>query len=109
LKLVRAHVDTASAEAYAFAFETEALFERGMSAQLDFPLRAQHPMPRETGGVMAEKSRHLARASGETGSPCHGSVSGDFALGNPRDRSTDAQFRGYDSALHRVFRDSHFS
>jgi hypothetical protein len=45
------HVDAAPAECYAFAFQTEALFDSRIATQLNFSSCAKHPVPGQPEGA----------------------------------------------------------
>jgi len=73
-EFVRFHIHLFAAEANAFGFKAETLFERIFAAKFDFAASAENAVPGEADGVM-KRSGNLACGTGESGGSSDGSVS----------------------------------
>lgn len=73
-EFVGLHVHLFAAEANAFGFKAETLFERIFAAKFDFAAGAENALPGEADGAM-KGSGNLAGGTGESGGSSDGSVS----------------------------------
>ena len=73
LELVRLHVYAPPAEAHAFGFQPQPLFNRGIPTQLDLAAGAEHALPGQSERSM-QHSRYLPCAMGQSSRASHGPV-----------------------------------
>ena len=90
--LMRVHVHSPPAKAHAFRFQSKALFEGRITAQLDFSARAEHALPRQTIGS-AQDSRNLASVPGKAGGFGDCAVGRDFPARDLQNRRANARLR----------------
>ena len=75
------NIDAAAAEADAFGFQAEALFECGVSAQLDLSTRAEYSVPWQSDSL-AQGGSCLTRSSRQTCSFGNRAISRNHTAGN---------------------------
>jgi hypothetical protein len=96
--LMRVHVHSPPAKAHAFRFQSKALFEGRITAQLDFSARAEHALPRQTIGS-AQDSRNLASVPGKAGGFGNRAVGRNFTARDLQNGRANARFGGDRSLL----------
>src|SRR6185437_6762920 len=93
LEFVSLHIDLATAEANALGFQSEALFEGRVAAQLDFSAGAEHTLPRQSVGAV-QHFRDLASMARQSCRTGHSAVGGYFPTRNAKDRCANTRLRG---------------
>jgi len=81
---VSLHIHFLPAKTHAFALQTETLFERVLSLQLDCASGAQDALPRDVVRTM-ESPRHQTSAARKACGGGYCAVRADFAVGDFRD------------------------
>jgi len=89
-ELVGFHVYFAAAETDSLRFQTQPLFNRGISAEFDCAACPQHALPGESEAA-AQDLCDLAGGAGESGSFGNSSIGADFAAGDGANGALDAQ------------------
>ncbi len=97
---MRLHIHPPPAKPYALGLQSQTLFDRRVSRQLNLAARAQHPLPRQS--KSAPQSRcHLARRSRNSRRTRHSAVGRHFAARDRANRLLDphAHFASFIRAL----------
>jgi hypothetical protein len=87
---MRLHVYAAAAEAYAFRFQAQALFDRGIAGQFDRAACSQDTLPRQSESA-PENGCHLPRRSGKSRRLGDTAIGRYFATRNCANRLLDTQ------------------
>src|SRR5437879_2086957 len=98
---MKPHVHAAPAKNHTFSFEAQALFNCGISPELDFSAGTNDPMPGKVKGS-PKNPDHLPGCAGMPSSFGNRSVRRNVSPGNRTNGFDDTRSHGFNSSFHRI-------